>query len=117
MTAESEIEELARWFEAAAICHGYAIDTNKGELADKVVVDIDKMFKRAHELGSEAENRLAAFMNVGNRPWVRYHAAVGMVKTHRHQAINTLRQLKSETGLFVPLCVALVADFERPLNS
>ena len=117
MAKASDIEELARWFEAAAICHGYAIDTNKGKLADRVLADIEKMVKHAHQLGVDAENRLAAFMGAEHKPWVRFRAAISMIKTHRSLAIKTLRDLQSGTGLFVPMCVALVADFEKPYDA
>ena len=113
MDDETEVEELVRWFEAAAICHGYAFDTAKSALADAVAVDLNKMFKRAHELGPKAENRLAELMSAGNRPWVRYYAAIATIETHRKRAMETLRELQNGTGLFSPMCTAFLADFER----
>ena len=117
MDDETEVEEFVRWFEAAAICHGYATDTVKGTLADAVAVDLSRMFDRAHEIGSDAEDRLADLMSVDNRSWVRYYAAIATIKTHRKRAIETLRELQSGTGLYAPMCTAFLVDFERPYDA
>lgn len=110
------IEELAYWFESAAIAYGYAHDTFRSELADSILVDLEKIVAQSKSFGPVGEEKLAGLMTVGSRPWVRYCAAMLMMQIDRSRAISSLKQLTSEQGMFVPMCIALLADTERNLG-
>lgn len=105
-------DEIAAWFESAAIAYGYAQDTGRSKVADDILGDLNKMVARAKNLNPSAEARIAALMTGGRTPWVRYCAAKLMMRFDRAQAISSLKQLSGEQGMFVPMCIALVADLE-----
>ena len=79
--------------------------------------DLERIADRAKQLGPDAEVQLANLMTLGRTPWVRYCSVMLFMKTNREKALKSLRLLSREQGMFVPICVALIADLEASQSS
>jgi hypothetical protein len=111
------VDELLTWFESAAIAHGYAHDTGRASVADDILHDLERIADRAKQLSPDAEMRLVNLMTLGRTPWVRYCSVMLFMKSNREQALQSLRLLSCEQGMFVPICIALIADLEASQSS
>ena len=49
-------------------------------------------------------------MQAGQPNWVRFCAAMHFMELDKDFAIDTLRDLSNGEGMFVPVCIALLAD-------
>ena len=103
-------DELVQWFEAGAIAYGYAHDTGRAKIADEFLGDLNKIATQAMSLDSLTQRRLVSQMTEGKSPWVRYCAAMLFMKHDKPQAIQALKKLSTDQGMFVPMCIALLED-------
>jgi hypothetical protein len=90
------IDEATRRFIACAECVGYCRDSGRTELAEDIQEDLHGLFTLFGSSDSERIERLLGLLRDEPSPWVKYHAAMLLIKFRQDDAIKVLENLEQD---------------------